>query len=140
MDKPLLRNPEEFPDERVLRGALGESFGAYEQLIAAITADDYGLTPEWRFYRDGNSWLCKTSYKNKTVFWLSVWDGYFSIGFYFTEKTSAGVEYLNIARELKDDLLNAKRIGRLIPLIIKVADSVQIRDILKIAAYKKNLK
>ncbi|PKP08994.1 MAG: hypothetical protein CVU09_13085 [Bacteroidetes bacterium HGW-Bacteroidetes-4] len=37
---------------------------------------------QWRYYNDGKAWLCKVSYKKKTVFWLSVWEAYFKVAFY----------------------------------------------------------
>lgn len=95
---------------------------------------------EWNYYKDGKSWLCKGSHKKKTIFWLSVWDKFFQISFFFTEKTGVGIADLDIADSLKKDFAQAKNKGKLIPLILRVSDKKQVGDVLKIAEYKKGLK
>jgi hypothetical protein len=84
METMVLKQPSISPTKKVLENALGKSYAAYEELVNTITGD--GLTSQWKYYNDGKAWLCKVQYKNKTVFWLSVWDRYFKMGFYFTEK------------------------------------------------------
>ena len=48
-----LTDPEVFPDERALGEVLGRSLSAYMKLIALY--ERYGLTHEWRYYRDGKA-------------------------------------------------------------------------------------
>jgi hypothetical protein len=100
------------------------------------------LVTEWRYYNDGKSWLCKITFKKKTIIWLSVWENFFRVSFYFTEKNSVGIPALEINKEIKDNFEQAKKntIGKLIPLLIEVNSENQIADILKIAEYKKKLK
>ena len=86
MEKRLLSEQEIIPTEEVLKDVLGNGYRAFEELINAITTPELGLIPEWNYYKDGKSWLCKVCYKKKTIFWLSVWDKFFKICFYFTEK------------------------------------------------------
>lgn len=77
METQLLRDQHIFPSTEVLKNALKESYGVYEELIQTITNTQYGLTIEWNYYKDGKAWLCKVQYKKKTIFWLSVWDQFF---------------------------------------------------------------
>jgi len=44
-----------YPDEAVLKGVLGRSYRAYCALLELF--DQNGMTPEWRYYRDGKAWL-----------------------------------------------------------------------------------
>ncbi|MCU4166572.1 DUF3788 family protein [Carboxylicivirga caseinilyticus] len=87
----LLRDKDIEPTDAVLENALGkERFSIYQKLIKIFT-NEYSLEPQWRYYKDGNAWLCKIVYKKKTILWLSVWENYIKTGFYFTEKTRLGV-------------------------------------------------
>lgn len=136
----LLRDPKVFPGPEVLKDSLHEAYPVYEELISGITSPEYGLVPEWRYYKDGKAWLCKAVHKKKTIFWLSVWDKFFKVSFYFTKTTSIGVADLTIRKSIKDKLISSKPVGKLVPLIIEVQKKEQLKDILKLIGYKKSLK
>ena len=140
METRPLREKEVFPTEEVLKESLGKSYVVYDQLIRLIADSNTGLTVEWRYYNDGKSWLCKVCYKKKTVFWLSVWDQFFKIGFYFTEKSIPDIAELKIAESIKDDFIGSKSIGKLIPMTIIMTRKEQIGDVLILIEYKKRLK
>ena len=140
MEKPLLNNPEIFPDNEVIKDTLKQSYKAFEMLMSTIAKPDYALIPEWRYYKDGKAWLCKVCVKKKTIFWLSVWDGHFKIGFYFTERFVSGILNLDIAQSIKDDFSSIMPIGKLKPLAISVFREDQIKDVLTVAEFKKNSK
>ena len=140
METRPLREKEVFPTEEVLKESLGKSYVVYDQLIRLIADSNTGLTVEWRYYNDGKSWLCKVCYKKKTVFWLSVWDQFFKIGFYFTEKSIPDIAELKIAESIKDDFIGSKSIGKLIPMTIIMTRKEQINDVLTLIEYKKKQK
>ena len=140
MENLMLRQQEVLPTEELIEKFLGESFPVYKLLIDNIIAEPYTLSPEWNYYRDGNAWLCKVQHKKKTVFWLSVWEGYFKVTFYFTEKTSSGIAELNIDEKIKHDFINCKPNGKFLPLTLVMKNKEQLADLLKITEYKKGLK
>ena len=140
METRLLGDQEIYPNKEVLEKALGESYLAFNDLFETISNEKYALVTDWRYYKDGQSWLCKVSNKKKTVCWISVWDKFFKTGFYFTEKTRLGIHELIIEEQIKEDFNQSKNIGKLIPLVINVSRKEQIADVLKIVAYKKALK
>lgn len=140
MEKQLLIDENIFPDEKTLKETATNLYPLYEEIINTITDKTFNLAVEWQYYKDGKSWLCKATYKKKTVFWLSVWEDYFKVSFYFTEKTEKKVYELDIERRLKEEFRDSKIIGKLKPLIININDKSQIKDLLKIIEYKKNLK
>lgn len=72
--------------------------------------------------------------------WLSVWDGFFKISFFFTEKHLEGIAALDIAENIKEDFCNAKPFGRMIPMVFEINNKKQFPDLLTVAAFKKNLK
>ncbi len=136
----LLRDPKVFPDPEVLKDSLREAYPVYEELMSGITGPEYGIVLEWRYYNDGKAWLCKAVYKKKTIFWLSGWDKFFKVSFYFTKATSKGVADLTIRKSIKDKLTSSKPIGKLIPLVVDVRKKEQLKDLLKVIGYKKSLK
>ncbi|MDR0431424.1 MAG: DUF3788 domain-containing protein [Tannerellaceae bacterium] len=137
----LLRTPDIYPSNEVLKATLGETiYPVLESFLTTITNEEYALTPEWRFYNDGKAWLCKVVYKKKTILWLSVWEGFFKTSFYFTEKHLEGIAALDIFESIKADFAQAKPSGRLIPMIIDVKGESQLTDLLTIIRHKKSLK
>lgn len=140
METPLLKDPDAYPSDEILRSVLKDSYHAYEETMKQITGADHGLVPQWNYYNDGKAWLCKVGFKKKTVFWLSVWDGYFKTGFYFVERHCPGVLELDIDKSIKEDFTSKKPIGTLFPLAIEMRRKDQVSDLLKVIEYKKSLK
>ena len=141
MEEILLGDSSIYPSKEVLENALGEdNYLVFNKFTEIITDSDLGLTPEWKYYNDGKSWLCKVCYKKKTVFWLSIWKMHFKLGFYFTENNCSEVNELNIDKSIKEEFSQSKNIGKLIPLTITMKITEQIEDAIKIIKYKKSLK
>jgi len=140
METMFLKDPQVLPTPEALCGALGSSYPAYEELVATIGNPTYAIEANWNYYNDGKAWLCKMAYKKKTVFWLSVWDGFFSTTFYFTAKNCTGIFDLEINQSIIDDFNSSEPVGKLLPLLIEVREKEQLPDLLKIIDYKKRLK
>jgi len=141
MEIQLLRDPDILPSADVLKETLGSSVHeVFESFMNTITGAEYGLAYEWNYYNDGKSWLCKVSHKKKTVLWLSVWEGFFKISFFFTEKHLEGIAALEIDEKIKEDFCMVKPVGRLLPMIFNIHREEQLEDLLKIVGFKKSLK
>ncbi|MFZ0471936.1 MAG: DUF3788 family protein [Bacteroidales bacterium] len=140
METPLLKDPDAYPSDEILRNVLKDSYSAYVETMKQITGVGYLLVPQWNYYKDGKAWLCKVGYKKKTVCWLSVWDGYFKAGFYFVERHCPGILELDIDKSIKEEFKSKKPIGTLFPLAITVTSKEQIKDLLAVIEYKKSLK
>ena len=133
----LLREQEIFPSKEVLKNVLDEVYSVLEELEAQLTQGEFGLTFDWNYYRDGKSWLCKVCHKKKTVFWLSVWEGFFKTAFFFLERHLEGIAMLEIDNS---NFILEKECGKMIPLIFKINDKKQLPDLLKIIKFKKSAK
>ncbi len=140
MNNQLLRDKEIYPDNKILELTLGDIYPVYNNFTNIITDDKYNLELQWNYYNDGKAWLCKVVYKKKTVFWLSIWAGYFKTSFFFTQKNDSGIKDLNIDESIKESYYSNKAIGKLKPLILDINTSGQLHDVLEIINYKKNLK
>lgn len=135
MDVQLLRDRGAYPSGEVLAGALAGVYPLYESFMAAV--DGAGLVPEWRYYDDGGAWLCKVTNGKKTVFWLSVWDGYFQVSFFFLERHLDGLAALGLDG---NGHTHEKECGRMLPLIFRVTVAAQVTDIMKVVEFKKKAK
>ena len=137
----LLRDAGIFPSGKILEEALGKNiYNVLLSFLEAVTNKEYGLVIEWRYYNDGKAWLGKAVYKKKTIFWLSVWEGFFKTSFFFTEKHLEAIAELDISETIKDEFAKAKTIGKLIPMIFDVNEENQLDDLLTVVQFKKSLK
>ena len=135
MEKQLLREQEIFPSEEVLRNILGNVYDVYEELETLLTQD--GITFEWHYYKDSKSWLCKVAYKKKTVFWLSIWEGFFKTSFFFLERHLEGIATLEIP---ENSYVMEKEWGKMIPFIFSISKCEQLTGLIKMINLKKGAK
>lgn len=138
MEKQILTDPLVKPENDVLKNVLGRDFDLYEEF--ARKTSGLGLTPEWNYYRDGKSWLCKILNKKKNMCWVSVWNTGFKLTFYFTEKTIDALRDLEISDSIKKAALETKPAGKLIPVILLVETKKVMSDGIKLLEYKMTLK
>jgi len=134
METQLLREQEVFPSKEVLKSLLGKVFDVLEAFETRLTQDDFALTFDWHYYKDGKSWLCKVCHKKKTVFWLSIWDGFFKTSFFFLERHLEGIAALGID---DNSYKFEKEWGKMIPLLFSISDKKQLPDLLTMVAFKK---
>jgi len=137
METQLLREQQIYPSKEVLKEVLGEVYDVLEELETKVTQGDLALTFDWQYYKDSKSWLCKVCHKKKTVFWLSVWDGFFKASFFFLGRHLEGIAALGI-----DDNSYSieKEWGKMIPLLFSINDKKQLPDLLKVIEFKKKSK
>ena len=140
MDKQILNDPDIEPSEANLEQAFGAVYPVFREFIETIESPEYGLASEWRFYKDAKAWLCKITRGKKTVVWLSAWSGFFRLGFYFTEKTGAGIAALDISDDLKSSYASNKPVGRLRPLVVDLREKAGLGDALSLIDYKSNIR
>ena len=140
MEGLLLREQEFFPSTETLQDVLGKDYCIWEEFVTQLTQGELSLTLDWNYYKDQKTWLCKVCHKKKTVFWLSVWEGFFKATFYFTEKHLEGIAELNISEQIKEDFCRMKPVGKLLPMLISVDRQEQLADLLKIVQFKKETK
>jgi hypothetical protein len=144
-----LRDPDIQPTNEVIAAALGEQYPAYTQFLGMLTG--FGVTPQWRYYNDGKMWLAKGLYqwkslrgtdKEKTIFWLSVWDGFFRVSFFFAEKAQLGLQGLIVGENTKRMIESTERMGKLkfFPLVFDVRSDDLFDDLGTLIDYQKSIK
>ncbi len=145
----VLRNPDIQPSSDVIAKALGESNNAYIKFINELPSHDIHL--EWRYYNDGKAWLAKGLYKwtgarsgqnETTVFWLSIWDGFFKVAIYFPEKARFDVYNLHLDEEVKEMIENSNQMGKLkyFPIVFDLCSDKMLEAVFLLADFRKSIK
>lgn len=148
-DKQLLRDPDIQPTNDVIAAALGQQYAVYRQFLGRVADSD--VAPQWRYYNDGKAWLAKGSYKwkssrgtdkEKTIFWLSIWDGFFRVSFYIAEKTQSGLQGLAVGENTRKIIEDAKPMGKLkfVPLVFEVRSDDLLADLGALINYQKSIR
>ena len=147
-EQQLLCNPDIPPTSEIIAEGLGAASSVYVKFIEGLK--DYGITlMDWRFYNDGKAWLSKGEYKwttprgankVKPIFWLSIWEGFFKVSFFFSTSVLIELQNLLISQETKEIITNAKPMGksmRFIPVVIDIKTDQQLSDVYTIAQFRK---
>lgn len=129
MEEPLLRDEREYPSDDVLARYLGNAKPAWDALTTRLTEDFLEVSLEWRYYKDGNSWLGKLVRKKKTVCWVSILDEGFQTTFYFTAKNDLDIDQLPIAQTF---------IGKLKPITVRARKVKELGNIVTLLSTGSN--
>lgn len=145
----LLRNPDLVPSADAIAKALGLANNAYIKFIRGLASHDIQL--EWRYYNDGKAWLAKGLYQwtgirggqnITTVFWLSIWDGFFKVTIYLPEQARAEILSLPLDNGVKLLIADSKPMGKLrsFPLIFDLCSDGMFEAIFSLVNFRKNIK
>ena len=145
----LLRDANMEPTDELIAKGLGVAANnTYTKFIEELGQYDITLM-DWRYYNDGKAWLSKGEYKwvtargtnkVKPLFWLSIWEGFFKVAFFFSAKIEDELLALPISGEAKGIIKSAKPMGktmRFLPITFDVMDEKQLSDIYILAQFRK---
>ena len=133
-DKLQLTDESIYPDENVLKDAVGSSYQAYSALLEIFAQND--MQYEWRYYKDGKAWLCKTQKKKKTIVWMSAWEGFMKAAVYIPEKLMDQVYSLPINDMTKERIQGAKVIGKSKECMFEIRNQTDLEDLTTIMLFK----
>ncbi len=140
MEQPILTDKDQFPTEEIIYSHIGKSKSLWQSVFEYIHSEHPILTEQWRYYKDGKSWLMKVMNKSKTIFWLSLIKGSFRITFYFTDKAEEVIINSPISEELKTQFKNGKRFGKIRGLTITFKNKKDIDYVKSLIAIKLSIK
>jgi len=147
-EQQLLRDPDIQPTNEIIAEGLGTAYKVYTKFIKGLEHYDITLM-DWRFYNDGKAWLSKGEYKwttqrgtnkEKTIFWFSIWSGFFRATFFFGSDIKEELLQLSVSKNTKDLIKNAKPMGktkRVLPLAFDISNEVQLDDLYILAEFRK---
>jgi len=148
MEQQLLRDPEIAPTAEVVADGLGAANGAYVKFVEGLKRHDVSLM-DWRYYNDGKAWLTKGEYKwttprgtnkVKPIFWLSIWEGFFRVTFFFASDVRGELLGLPLSQGAKKVIRDAKPMGktmRFVPVVFDVKANKQLSDVYVLAEFRK---
>jgi hypothetical protein len=147
-EKLRLRERETLPTEEVLKQVLGDSYAAYETFLKALP--DIDIRQEWMWYTPHKAWFAKGQYcrttqrkttKEKTLYWLYVYEGYFSVAVWFKEKNRMEALNADVSDKTKHLILDAKTAGNVptFPVVFNITTAEPLADIYSLINHKKIL-
>jgi len=121
MEKPCLNDKDEFPDDRVLSRHLGKAKDAWDSFMAFLNESYPSFSGQWRYYKDGKSWLHKITKKKTTICWVSVYDNAFKTTFYFPDRAEDLITGSKLKKEYIDQFVHGKKYGKIrgVTVVIK---------------------
>ena len=148
-EEQLLRDAGIEPTSEIIAEGLGAAAGAYTEFLKGLERQN--IQVNWRYYRDGKAWLGKGLYtwatsrgteKVMTVFWLSIWTGFFKVSIFIPEKARADVLSLSLNNKTKKAIENSPQIGKLkfFPMVFDLSSDELFDDIFTLVKFKKTIK
>jgi hypothetical protein len=128
MEPMVLTDPDQHPTDEIIYSHLGKIKPLWISLFKHIETKHPDFIQEWRYYRDGKSWLLKTTYKKKTIFWLSIVKGAFRTTFYFTDKAKGLLLSSNLSDDLKQQFTDNKSGGKIKGITVVHSKKQNIED------------
>jgi hypothetical protein len=140
MEKPVLNNKNEYPDDPVLSRHLGKVKSTWDAFMAFINESYPSFSGEWRYYNDGKSWLYKLTKKKKTICWVSVYPEKFKTTFYFPDKVEELLSTSNLSQEYIAQFINGKRYGKIRGITVEIKESTDLNATKTLIEIKEQLK
>ena len=143
-----LKDPETVPTSTVLEQTLGDSFAAYEAFQEELPSLE--IEQDWQWYAPYKAWFAKGQHfwttprgakKEKNLYWLYVYEGYFSVAVWFKEKNRAEILTSNVSEKTKQLIRDAKTMGKLptFPVVFDIFTAEPLADIYTLLDCKKRL-
>jgi len=126
------------PTEQDLSKQLGASYKYWEEIKKSLR-DEYGdLVEEWKYYGQKYGWSLKLFYKKRNLFFFTVYEKYFRIGFTFGDKAVSAIEKSDLPKNVIEELRNAKKYVEGRGLRIEVKKRSYVDNIVKLVDIKIN--
>jgi dTDP-4-dehydrorhamnose reductase len=136
----VLNDKNIYPDAKVLTQYLGKSINAWDSFIDLLKVNYPLISTEWRYYNDGKSWLFKVTKKAKTVCWVSVWEEYFKVTFYFNNKAKEVIKNSLLDEEIKKRWLHNGKTEKFNPITIEIKKKTDLKIIKMLIELKEIIK
>ena len=120
---------ETVPDEMALKQILAGAYPAYKEILTLIE----GYSREWKYYGTTLGWQLKVTRKGKALFYLSLQDGSFRLGFAVRDKEKEVLLSSKLPAEAIEELTKAKKYPEGHPLhllVNKQSDMKAVRLVL----------
>jgi hypothetical protein len=143
------KDPNSPPTNETLTETLGKSYTAYETF--QDTLSELEIEQVWQWYKPYKAWFAKGQHfwttargirKEKTLYWLHVYDEHFCVVIWFKEKNRTEILNADVSEETRQLIREAKEWSckmPTFPVIFDITMSVPIDDIRVLIDCKKRL-
>ena len=147
-EKLRLREPEVTPTSELLEQTLGDSFAIYETF--QDTLPNLEIEQDWQWYTPYKAWFAKGQHwwvtprgtrKEKNLYWLYIYEGYFSVAVWFKEKNRTEVLRADVSEKTKKLIRDTKTMGKLptFPVVFDITTVEPLVDIYILLDCKKRI-
>ncbi|MCL2508311.1 MAG: DUF3788 domain-containing protein [Oscillospiraceae bacterium] len=147
-EKLRLRDPEAAPTDELLEQILGDSYAAYEVFQDALPGLE--IEQEWQWYTPHKAWFAKGQHfwmtprgakKEKNLYWLHVFEGFFNVAVWFKEKNRAEILSADVSEKTKRLIRDTETYGKMptFPVVFEITAAESLADIYILIDYKKRL-
>ena len=147
-EKLRLREREVLPTEEVLKQVLDGSYAAYETFQDALSG--IGIEQEWQWYTPHKAWFARGQHrwttsrgtmKEKTLYWLHVFEGYFSVAIWFKEKNRMETLNADVSEKTQHLILDAATAGKMptFPVVFNITTAEPLADLYALINCKKRI-
>ena len=114
-EKLQFKDPNSPPTSETLTETLGESYTAYETLQETLSNMD--IEQVWQWYKPYKAWFAKGQHfwttargtrKEKTLYWLHVYEEHFCVAIWFKEKNRTEILNADVSEETRQLIREAK--------------------------------
>ena len=140
MEKPCLNDQNEFPNDEVLSRYLGKVKNTWDLFTNFLSENHPSFSGEWRYYRDGKSWLYKLTKKKKTICWVSVYPDKFKTTFYFPDKAEELIKASELKKEYIGQFINGKKYGKIRGVTVEIKKLTDLNATKTLIEIKEQLK
>ena len=145
-EKLRLRDPDVMPTSEILEQTLGDSYIAYEIFLEELPRLE--LEQEWQWYTPHKAWFARGQHwwttprgtqKEKTLYWLHVFDGYFDIAVWFKEKNRMEALKAVVNEETQQKIRDAKTMGKMatFPVVFEITTAESLAEVYALIECKK---
>jgi len=143
-----LRDPKIIPTSELLEEILGANYSVYEVFQDVLPGLE--IEQEWQWYTPHKAWFAKGQHfwttprgtrKERNLYWLHVFEGYFNVAVWFKEKNRAEILSANVSEKTKQLIRDAETMGKMptFPVIFDVPATESLTDIYTLLNCKKRL-
>jgi len=136
----LLSDKQIYPTDEYIFSIIGDKKKLWESIMNYMSNNYKDSSGEWNFYNDGKRWLFKMVHKKKTIFWIGILDDTFRVTFWFSDKAEPLITECNLSGSIKDEFRTSKKYGAIRAVTVKINDSADVDNVLRLIEIKNQIK
>ena len=109
MAKSIFLEKEAPPSPELLRGALGDTYALWQDLLARAKADAPGLLESWKYYGRAWGWCLALMKGKKNLCYLTPGQGSWQLSLSFDDRARAAVRESNLPGAIKEAVEAARQ-------------------------------